>query len=46
MWAGVVNRDVSKKEHPEVLRPLLPEISEFAQHNHFNILHVVLRYVS
>ncbi|KAF7797980.1 hypothetical protein EIP86_009187 [Pleurotus ostreatoroseus] len=38
-----INRDVSKKEHPEVLRPFLPEISEFAQHNHFNVLHVVLR---
>lgn len=40
----VVNRDVSRKEHPEVLRPLLPEISEFAHHNHFNVLHVILRY--
>lgn len=41
-----VNRDVSRKQHPEVLRALLPEISEFAHHNHFNVLHVILRYAS
>jgi hypothetical protein len=40
-----VNRDVTKKEHPEAVRPLLPEISEFAKHNHFNVLHPVLQYV-
>ncbi|KAI0342235.1 Clavaminate synthase-like protein [Trametopsis cervina] len=37
-----INRDVSKKSHPHALRPLLPEISEFARHNH-HVLHAVLR---
>lgn len=40
-----VNRDVTKREHPEALRPLLQEIREFSQHNHFRVLHPVLRYV-
>lgn len=39
-----VNRDVFKREHPEVLKPLLPEVEQFAKHNHFNILHTILRY--
>ena len=30
----LVNRDVLKKEHPEALRAYLPEIQEFADHNH------------
>jgi len=38
-----VNRDVTKREHPEILRPLLPEIKEFGKHNHFNVLHPILR---
>ncbi|KAF8639173.1 hypothetical protein AX17_001660 [Amanita inopinata Kibby_2008] len=38
-----INRDVTKRAHPEVLRPFLPEITEFAKHNHLNILHPVLR---
>ncbi|ESK90363.1 Clavaminate synthase-like protein [Moniliophthora roreri MCA 2997] len=38
-----INRDVTKREHPESLRPLLPEIEAFARHNHFNILHPILR---
>ena len=36
---------MTKKEHPEALRPLLPEIDAFARHNHFNVLHPILRYV-
>lgn len=40
-----VNRDVTKREHPEPLRPLLPEIEEFSRHNHFRVLHPVLRHV-
>lgn len=38
-----MNHDVSKKEHPQALRPLLPEIEAFARFNHFNVLHPILR---
>jgi hypothetical protein len=40
-----VHRDVTKRAHPEALRPFLPEISAFTQHNHFNVLHPLLRCV-
>lgn len=40
-----VHRDVTKRAHPEALRPFLPEISAFARHNHFNVLHPIMRYV-
>lgn len=42
---GAVNRIVTKRDHPDALRPLLPELDAFARHNHFNILHPILRYV-
>lgn len=38
-----INRIVTKKEHPEALRPLLAELDAFARHNHFNVLHPILR---
>ncbi|KAK7042536.1 Clavaminate synthase-like protein [Favolaschia claudopus] len=38
-----INRDVTKRQHPEALRPFLSEIEAFAKHTHFNILHPVLR---
>ncbi|KAK7461079.1 hypothetical protein VKT23_009008 [Stygiomarasmius scandens] len=38
-----LNRDVNKRQHPEAVRPLLPEITQFARHNHFNVLHPILR---
>ncbi|KAL0946014.1 hypothetical protein HGRIS_012291 [Hohenbuehelia grisea] len=38
-----INRDVHLYQHPEALRPLLPEIAAFARHNHFNVLFPVLR---
>ncbi|KAH8080735.1 Clavaminate synthase-like protein [Cristinia sonorae] len=38
-----INRDVSKKEHPQTLRPFLPEIQQFSRHSHFNVLHPILR---
>ncbi|KAJ7620240.1 Clavaminate synthase-like protein [Roridomyces roridus] len=38
-----IHRDVTKREHPKALRPLLPEIDAFAQHTHFNVLHPILR---
>ncbi|KAF8183014.1 hypothetical protein K438DRAFT_1908006 [Mycena galopus ATCC 62051] len=38
-----INRDVTKRQHPEGLRPFLSEIEAFARHTHFNVLHPVLR---
>ncbi|KZT26009.1 Clavaminate synthase-like protein [Neolentinus lepideus HHB14362 ss-1] len=38
-----INRDVTKKQHPQALRPLLPEIEAFAKHCHSNVLHPILR---
>lgn len=40
-----VNRDVTKRGHPEAIRSFLPEITKFARFNHFNVLHPVLRSV-
>lgn len=42
----LVNRNVTKRQHPEALRPFLPEISAFAKFCHFNILFPILRYDS
>ena len=36
-----VNRDVRKRQHPEPLRPFLPEIEAFSRNNHENILHPI-----
>ncbi|KAF9238969.1 Clavaminate synthase-like protein [Melanogaster broomeanus] len=41
-----INRDVTKRGHPEVVRPFLPEIREFARFNHLNILHPILRLIA
>ncbi|KAJ7111492.1 Clavaminate synthase-like protein [Mycena epipterygia] len=38
-----INRDVTKRQHPEAVRPFLGEIEAFAQHTHFNVLHPILR---
>ncbi|TFY69355.1 hypothetical protein EVJ58_g450 [Rhodofomes roseus] len=38
-----INRDVTKRQHPQALRPFLPEITEFARFCHLKILHPVLR---
>ncbi|PIL37656.1 hypothetical protein GSI_01350 [Ganoderma sinense ZZ0214-1] len=32
-----------QKHHPQALQPFLPEIYAFAQHNHFKVLHPILR---
>ncbi|KAL4248225.1 Isopenicillin N synthase-like superfamily protein, partial [Pleurotus pulmonarius] len=37
------NKDVYKREHPQPIRPFLPEIEAFSRHNHFNVVHPVLR---
>ncbi|KAK0474635.1 Clavaminate synthase-like protein [Armillaria novae-zelandiae] len=38
-----INRDIMKRQHPEAIRPYLAEIEVFAQHNHLNVLHPILR---
>ncbi|KAE9405514.1 Clavaminate synthase-like protein [Gymnopus androsaceus JB14] len=38
-----INRKVDKREHPEALRPFLKDIQNFANHNHFNVVHPILR---
>lgn len=38
-----LNGDVDRRQHPQALRPLLPEIEEFAKHCHFSVLHPILR---
>ncbi|KAF9011697.1 Clavaminate synthase-like protein [Cyathus striatus] len=38
-----INRDVTMRQHPEPVRPFLPEIEAFAKHNHENVLHPILR---
>ncbi|KZT63266.1 Clavaminate synthase-like protein [Daedalea quercina L-15889] len=38
-----INRDVTKKQHPQALRPLIPEIETFAKFNHLQVLHPLLR---
>ncbi|KAE9390637.1 Clavaminate synthase-like protein [Gymnopus androsaceus JB14] len=40
-----LNHDVNKSGHPAALRPLLPEIEQFAYHNHVNVLYPILRLV-
>ncbi|PBK58476.1 Clavaminate synthase-like protein [Armillaria solidipes] len=38
-----INRDTTKRQHPEAVRPHLAEIEAFARHNHLNVLHPILR---
>ncbi|KAG6902465.1 hypothetical protein C0995_016327 [Termitomyces sp. Mi166 len=38
-----IHNDVTAKEHPEALRPFLPELDAFARHNHFNVLLPLMR---
>ncbi|KAI6039147.1 hypothetical protein EDC04DRAFT_2879668 [Pisolithus marmoratus] len=41
-----MNFDVTQRPHPQALRPFLPELDAFARHNHFNILHPILRLIA
>ncbi|KAG2085573.1 uncharacterized protein F5147DRAFT_792820 [Suillus discolor] len=34
----VVNLNATRRPHPIALRPFLPELDDFARHNHFNII--------
>ncbi|KAH9834993.1 Clavaminate synthase-like protein [Rhodofomes roseus] len=38
-----INEDISCKQHPKAVRPLLPEVAEFAKFNHYRILHPLMR---
>ncbi|KAF9460593.1 hypothetical protein BDZ94DRAFT_1222828 [Collybia nuda] len=38
-----IHHDVTKREHPEILRPFMPEIDAFSRHNHFNVMFPILR---
>ncbi|KAK0234374.1 Clavaminate synthase-like protein [Armillaria nabsnona] len=38
-----IHRDVTVRQHPEGLRPYLEEIEAFMRHNHFNVIHPILR---
>ncbi|KAJ7835315.1 hypothetical protein B0H13DRAFT_2240094 [Mycena leptocephala] len=44
--AYTINRDVTKRQHPEAVRPFLSEIEAFARHTHFNVLHPILRLIA
>ena len=41
---SLAHLDITKRAHPDALRPLLPEIEAFQRHNHFNILHPIMKY--
>jgi isopenicillin N synthase-like dioxygenase len=41
-----INRNITRHPHPQALRPFLPELVAFARHNHFNILHPILRLIA
>ncbi|KZT63607.1 Clavaminate synthase-like protein [Daedalea quercina L-15889] len=38
-----VNHDVTRKQHPLAVRPLIPEIEAFAKFNHLQVLYPLLR---
>ncbi|KAF7298740.1 Flavonol synthase/flavanone 3-hydroxylase [Mycena indigotica] len=38
-----INHQVTLREHPEALRPFLPEIEALARHTHFDVIHPILR---
>ncbi|KAG0696878.1 hypothetical protein DFH29DRAFT_180683 [Suillus ampliporus] len=41
-----INKDVTKRPHPQALRPFLPEVDAFIRHNHFNVVHPILRLIA
>ncbi|EPT02050.1 hypothetical protein FOMPIDRAFT_1119271 [Fomitopsis schrenkii] len=38
-----MNRDVNKRQHPQAIRPFIPEIEAFGKFNHLQVLHPILR---
>jgi len=41
-----INHDVNKREHPNAIRPYLPEIASFAKFNHEQVLHPILKLIA
>ena len=40
-----VHRPIFQQQHPKALQPFLPEIRSFVEHNHYQVLHPILRRV-
>ncbi|KAI0703873.1 Clavaminate synthase-like protein [Cerioporus squamosus] len=38
-----MHRPIFQQQHPKALQPFLPEIRSFVEHNHYNVLHPILR---
>ncbi|KAI1787058.1 Clavaminate synthase-like protein [Ganoderma leucocontextum] len=38
-----MHRPIFDQQHPNALQPFLPELRAFTEHNHYNVLHPVLR---
>ncbi|TBU25808.1 Clavaminate synthase-like protein [Dichomitus squalens] len=38
-----MHRRIFNQQHPKALQPFLPELRAFAEHNHYNVLHPILR---
>ncbi|TFY59240.1 hypothetical protein EVJ58_g5903 [Rhodofomes roseus] len=38
-----INKDVNRRQHPQAMRPLLPEVEEFAKFNYCQVLQPLLR---
>ncbi|KAF8586080.1 Clavaminate synthase-like protein [Ramaria rubella] len=41
-----INHDVTKRGHPQPLRPFIPEIAAFTTYNHFQVLKPILQLVA
>ncbi|KAG0696877.1 hypothetical protein DFH29DRAFT_1024254 [Suillus ampliporus] len=41
-----IDKDVTKRPHPQALRPFLTEVDAFVRHNHFNVAHPILRLIA
>jgi len=41
-----LHRNVTKLPHPQAVRPFLPELDAFSRHNHFKVLHPILRLIA
>ncbi|KAJ8457010.1 hypothetical protein ONZ51_g11780 [Trametes cubensis] len=41
--SAYLHRTILKQDHPKALQPFLPEVRTFAEYNHYNILHPILR---
>ena len=47
IYLTLVHRGIYERQiYPKAVRPFLPEIRAFSEHNHFNVLHPILQYVT